>query len=306
MPVSAACLRWGWLGRALGVVVALGSVACGDAEPRPERWPSGGLGASAGVETEADTDAAAEGGAGDDTGASGGSPGTQTSGDVPEGSTGEPPASDSSGGDEPAVPMDFNLILRETVQACSGCGIWFDWQGVEEDKPGLSVTWSLDGAQTTSVYRHGVGPDGDAFGYFLLPEGAADPSQNRHSLLIKQSPARTGLFYADLSAIPVEATIEQATLHLHIHTDEGLANSDDQSVLEVWECPLRWSWDEATWTQAAAGVPWAQPGGDFGEFVREIRAWEDMHAVGYSKANPDAHFDFTDYVQQLQAEREAP
>ena len=45
------------------------------------------------------------------------------------------------------------------------------------------------------------------------------------------------------------------------------------------------------------------PSMDAAEAFREIRAQEDLHAAGFNKANPDAHFDVTPHVQQLQAAR---
>lgn len=285
---------------ALVACVVLGGAGCGDGgAPRSTAGFGVGLGTSDWPEPGSETGSV--GTTGDSSGAGG--PGDDDSTTAGGASTDSPEPGTTGEDRPPAAPMHFSLIFRETVQACGGCGIWFDWQGVDEDKPGLEVSWSLDGVQTTSVYRHGVGPDGDAFGYFILPEGAGQPEQNRHSMLVKQAPARNGLFYADLSQIPVEATIDAATVQLHIHTGEGLAYGDHQSVLEVWSCPTPWNWDEVDWAQASAGVPWGQPGGDFGSFIREIRAWDDMHAVGYDKSNPDAEFDFTAHVQQLQADR---
>jgi hypothetical protein len=73
----------------------------------------------------------------------------------------------------------------------------------------------------------------------------------KHSMLVKQTPRRDGLFSADISDIPAAATIVSATLHLHIESDEGLANSDTSSVLADHVCDRpratrtarsRWAW----------------------------------------------------------------
>jgi len=209
-------------------------------------------------------------------------------------------ADDDTGDDDvSADPLIFNIILIQTVQACGGCGIWFDWQGVEEDKPRLVIEYDDGAGAQTATYRHGLNGMDNAHGFFL---SAANEGE-KHSILVKQTPHRNGLFWVDASDVPPSATIVQATLHLHIHTGEGLANSDNESVLAVHECARPWDWDHATWAEADAGQAWTQAGGDVGAFIREIRAYEDLHALGFSKANPDAWFDITGYVQQLQAAR---
>ena len=235
-------------------------------------------------------------------GSSSGAPTTTTTTSDPTSTTDATTDATTTGGpDNP--PMDFNLIFRETVMDCGGCGIWFDWEDDPQNKPRLEITWTMDGQEHTSVFQHGLNGTENAFGYFLENPPPANPSDNFHSILVKMAPARTGLFRADISEIPPDATIEEATLFLHIHSHEGLSNADFTSVLEVYECEGDWNWDEANWSQAANGTPWNQPGGDFGEFIREIRAFEDMHALGYNKGNPDAQFSFTDYAVKLQDER---
>ncbi len=197
------------------------------------------------------------------------------------------------------APLVFNIIIRQTVQACSSCGIWFDWQGVDSQKPRLVVVYEHLGQPHTVEYRHGLSGMDNAHSIFTTPQN----SGTKHSLLVKQTPVRNGLFRADISDIPAAATIVSATLHLHLDTDEGLAYSDHSSVLQVHACDRPWDWDHVTWTNYDSGLAWSQAGGDFGPLIREIRAQEDLHARGFNKANPDAHFDFTAHVQQLQAAR---
>lgn len=196
-------------------------------------------------------------------------------------------------------PLVFNIILQQTVQACDSCGIWFDWQGGQSDKPRLVVEYEHVGQTHTAEYQHGLDGMDNAHSIYLTPGGAGD----KHSMLIKQVPIRHGLFRADMSDIPAEATILVAALHLHINTDEGLAYQDHSSVLAVHACDRAWDWDQITWTSYASGQAWTQEGGDFGPLIREIRAEEDLHAAGFDKAHPDASFDFTAHVQQLQAAR---
>lgn len=196
-------------------------------------------------------------------------------------------------------PLIFNIIINQTVQACSSCGIWFDWQGVQSQKPRLVVEYQHLGQTHTAEYQHGLGGMDNAHSIYITSGGTGD----KHSMLVKQNPARRGLFRADASDIPAAATIGSATLYLHLNSDEGLAYSDHSSVLEVHACDRAWDWDEVTWTSYASGQAWSAAGGDLGPLIREIRAQEDLHALGFNKANPNAHFDFTTHVQQLQAAR---
>lgn len=196
-------------------------------------------------------------------------------------------------------PLIFNIILQQTVQACSSCGIWFDWQGEQSNKPRLVVQYEHLGQPDTAEIQHGLGGMDNGHSITITPGGTLD----KHSLLVKQTPVRHGLFRADLSEIPAAATIQSATLHLHLHSDEGLAYSDHESVLAVHTCTQPWDWDQVTWTSYASGQSWGQAGGDFGPLIREIHAQDDLHGQGFNKANPNANFDFTAHVQQLQATR---
>jgi len=186
------------------------------------------------------------------------------------------------------APLVFNIILRQTVQACSGCGIWFDWQGVQSQKPRLVVQYQHLGQPHTIEYQHGLNGMDNAHSLFTSPQNDGA----KHSMLVKQAPERNGLFWADISDIPEAATI-----------DEGFAYSDTTSVLAVHVCTTPWNWDYVTWTNYDNGLAWSQAGGDFGPLIREIRALEDLVNMGFSKANPNAWFDFTPYVQQIQAAR---
>jgi hypothetical protein len=196
-------------------------------------------------------------------------------------------------------PLWFNIIVRQTEMACSSCGIWFDWQQEQENKPKLVVEFQHEGSGQANTYQHGLGGMENAFSMYLSAAG----DRIKHSMLVKKSLARHGFFRADIGDIPVGATVTKATLHLHIHTHEGLAFSDQSSVLAVHACDKLWSWDHATWSQYDQGASWNESGGDFGAFIREIRAKEDLVDRGFSKANPDAHFDVTAYVAELQATR---
>jgi hypothetical protein len=200
---------------------------------------------------------------------------------------------------EPGPPAandrDLCLIWRQTEQACDGCGIWFDWEHAQANKPRLVVEYILDGQTHTRVWQHGNAEAGDAAALTLLPNG----SVMEHAMLIKQTPARHGLFWADLSDLDENAQIQSATLRLHIESAEGLANSDNSSVIQAHACGQPFDPDTVNWNQARAGQPWTTPGGDFGPLVHAFSAGADMHGRGYSKANPNIPFDFSGHVQGL-------
>jgi hypothetical protein len=196
----------------------------------------------------------------------------------------------------------FNIIIRQTYQSCSSCGIWFDWQGEQANKPRLVVEYEHVGALHTAEYQHDLGGMDNAHSIWIQ-SGHAHDEGNKHQMLIKQSPHRKGLLRVDASDIPAAATITEARLHLHINKHEGLANADHSSILMVHESARDWDWNSVSWTHAATGQPWTTEGGDLGREVREIHAGGDMHDLGFNKAHPDGFFDFTPYMQLLQSER---
>ena len=201
-----------------------------------------------------------------------------------------------------AATMHFNLVLRQTLQSCGGCGIWFDPQGVAARRPRLVVRYSVAGAEQTREFQRGMSHE--LFGYFIAPPSEAGPrASHEDALLVKQGPARTGLLFSDLSSIPEGAEILEARLYMHIHVREGLANSDRTSVLTVYEGMHEWDFATVNWNQWRPGLAWTSAGGDSGPVVREIRADRDLWGRGFSKANPDANFDFTAYVTELQRAR---
>jgi hypothetical protein len=196
----------------------------------------------------------------------------------------------------------FNIIIRQTYLSCSSCGIWFDWQGKQANKPRLVVEYEHAGALHTAEYQHDLEGMDNAHSIWIQ-SGHAHDEGNKHQMLIKKSPHRKGLLRVDASDIPVDATITEARLHLHINKHEGLANGDHSSILMVHEAAQDWDWNSVSWTHAATGQPWTTKGGDLGREVREIHAGGDMHDLGFNKAHPDGFFDFTPYMQLLQTER---
>jgi hypothetical protein len=136
---------------------------------------------------------------------------------------------------------DFNLRFIQTVQPCASCGIWFD-----------SAELVVQFTSSNKPFR----------------------KVQRGNLLIKQASGSVGRFQANLSSIPASAVISRATLNMRLNTAEGIANSDNSSVIEVYDVPT-------------------------GAFVRRITAAADIKGKGYSKANPTVPIDFTAYTKQV-------
>uniref|UniRef100_UPI0040574C38 hypothetical protein n=1 Tax=Candidatus Electrothrix sp. TaxID=2170559 RepID=UPI0040574C38 len=132
----------------------------------------------------------------------------------------------------------FSLVFQQTVMPCASCGIWFN--------------------SARLVVKHSSG---------------TFTSSQSGSLLIKKTRG-SGSFYADMSSIPASATIHKATLIMSLNTHEGIANSDNQSVIKVYDKPS-------------------------GNYVRTITAAHDIKGRGYSKSNPNVPIDFTNYAKQM-------
>lgn len=211
----------------------------------------------------------------------------------------EPPEPPSSS--EPS-PLLFNIIIRQTQQSCASCGIFFDWEEEQAFKPRLEVSYEREGQRYSAEFQHGRQGMDNAHSIWI--ESRRDPPDSaRHQMLIKQAPLRNALLRVDASEIPPDAVITDAKLHLHLHSHEGLANSDRTSVLTVYECPQEWDWETVTWSQATSTEPWERAGGVYGRVIREIHAGRDMHERGFNKGRPSGFFDFTEYIQLLQSER---
>ncbi|MCI5121746.1 MAG: hypothetical protein D3908_11250 [Candidatus Electrothrix sp. AUS4] len=64
---------------------------------------------------------------------------------------------------------------------------------------------------------------------------------------------------------------------MSLNTHEGIANSDNRSVIEAYD----------------------YSSGSKGSFVRKITAAGDIKGKGYSKSNPHVPIDFTSYAKQV-------
>jgi len=140
---------------------------------------------------------------------------------------------------------NFSLVFEQTTQTCADCGVWFE-------SAELVVRYSGDNGKPYRKFQSG-------------------------NLLIKQSSGKIGRFDADLSSIPATASITQATLFMLLDPDEGIANSDNTSIIAVYD----------------------NSGGQKGGLIRTITAAADIKGKGYSKANPNVPVDFTAYAAQV-------
>lgn len=149
----------------------------------------------------------------------------------------------SSSGGSPATGTlgSFNLVFSQTRQDCRDCNVWFDSARLEITHSSGNYTFEQTGG-----------------------------------MRIHRRAKLKGRFFADLSAIPDNGTISNATLYMTLNRDEGIANADFTSVVEVY-------------------------GTINGKltYVRDITARSDIKGKGYSKLNPVVPIDFTSYAQQL-------
>jgi hypothetical protein len=205
--------------------------------------------------------------------------------------------------------MIFNVAIRhDVVDPDESSGLWWSWQDQRTHKPRLVVSYTSGGNPQTKTYQHGLDGMDNARAAYIKQAGADSGKVgygegHKHNILPKKAPARRGFFWCDMRDIPVDATINGATLYLHFHTEEGLARATDEGVIGIYECDKEWNWDVMDWINYDRGKAWDTPGGDFGAKIRDIRIQEDILDHGWGKSNPDCRFSFTAYVQQLQANR---
>jgi hypothetical protein len=73
------------------------------------------------------------------------------------------------------------------------------------------------------------------------------------TITVDATPPSASLLRWDISTIPASSTILSATISLTV-------NVTSQHAFEIYQVKRAWSETQATWNQAAAGVPWGQPG----------------------------------------------
>ncbi|HJN74585.1 MAG TPA: hypothetical protein QGF58_11680 [Myxococcota bacterium] len=226
--------------------------------------------------------------------------------------------------DEACDTMDLNLVLKKTSAPCWDCEFWFDPMDVEAQRPRLEVRWSLDGVSSTSVFQDGPsGVDGPLTSTFIMgadallgPGSCASGDDACRANFLHKLRTQVwdgvhyynGLVHTDLSAIPCEAEIEEAQLWLWIHEERGLAGADKTSTAAFYRGVRDFDVETVHGLRYGVGADgadllWTTPGGDIGESVLEIEATRDFWDRGFHKGSPEAWFDFTDHVQDLQFER---
>jgi hypothetical protein len=202
---------------------------------------------------------------------------------------------------------------------------WFSWMNESRLKPKLAVEWTWQARAQAKTWQHGV--DGSEWPQtiFLLRGdepghvrwgGHADLRAGReghkHHFFAKDAPGRCGFVKADLSEIPLGATIMRAELILHIHDKEGLKAGRDpaaQGIAGFRHVNKDWNWDELTFTHYAAGQPWTTPitsypylgHGDVSPVLWSLDRQRDLADRGFHKNGVrDYPLDLTAYVVRLQ------
>ncbi len=147
----------------------------------------------------------------------------------------------------------------------------------------------------TTVFQNGVS------GYLgtedtYLDTWARDQNHGGESSLVIRAPdIRAGLLRFDVSFIPPQATILNATLGLYSLTSGG-----QPIQVGAYRVLRPWNPSQATWEQAAIGVPWGQPGCNDTTTDRAATA-DDIQTVLDTRRWYD--FDVTDMVQCWAADR---
>lgn len=139
---------------------------------------------------------------------------------------------------------NFSLLFLQDVQPCASCGIWFDSAELVVNYTGSNKPYT---------------------------------ARQNGNLLIKQSSGKQGRFQTSLASIPAGSAITKATLYMRLNSHEGIAGSDNSSVISVYDFS----------------------GGSKGSLVRKITASSDIKGAGYSKSNPNVPIDFTAYAKQV-------
>lgn len=137
---------------------------------------------------------------------------------------------------------DFHILIDQSHMACVECGLNFD--------------------SAELIIDHSAG---------------RFTARQSGSLHIKKGPYRQGRFRANIRSIPPDAEIYNATLHMRLNQDEGIASSDRSSEFVV-------------------------KGYVDGNLihVKDFSIQHDIKGKGYSKGlNPVVPFDYTSYARKL-------
>jgi hypothetical protein len=100
--------------------------------------------------------------------------------------------------------------------------------------------------------------------------------RNGPRFVVRKDAGIVGTIQWDLSQVPAGANVKKATLWMEFDSHEGIANSDNTSVMEVYGF--------------FKGVRTS---------IKTVRAKEDIKDKGYNKTRPNLPLDFTAYVQKV-------
>lgn len=161
------------------------------------------------------------------------------------------------------------LLITFTVNARGASTV----RAVADDGSGWVevLTWATAARLT---FQHGVSPDK---GYLWQRDITLDlwnPNTNYwkafdyDTAFVRQPNIKKMLVHFDrlMDYIPAGAQVTKATLTI---TADSSTNPQGQEVA-VAPVLTAWKFDEATWNQAAAGMPWMTPGGDYGDPVDSV------------------------------------
>lgn len=196
----------------------------------------------------------------------------------------------------------FNVIMKMTMQGGGGCGVWWGIQGNDTNKAKLVIEYSENSEKKSMTFQHGLNGMENAYSYYYKHSEFTHYPNQLHEIRVKKEPARNGLFLCNITDIPVNATIEKATLTLHLNTNEGLGWTCKDEVIEIHHCTKIWNPNTVNAEIYDTDKKWDSVNGDFGEHILTLKSAE-MHIGEWNKNNPTGSIDFTDYVRKLQLSR---
>ncbi|NUQ39607.1 MAG: DNRLRE domain-containing protein, partial [Caldilineales bacterium] len=150
-------------------------------------------------------------------------------------------------------PLPFNVALADDDDGDGEPETWLNWQGASVGGIQADYGAALPAPLETfvKVTRH----DPRVQDTFISAWHPANNYGLDQELALRPGPVRASLFRFDLSAIPAGALVSKAYLALYTTVQPGTFTGRIYRMLRPW------SEMQANWNQAAAGQPWAAPGG---------------------------------------------
>jgi hypothetical protein len=141
-------------------------------------------------------------------------------------------------------------------------GAWFTSSDkpTAEKRPKLTITYACEcGSEPGEVLA--LQPSGslgeDTFIYSTQPD--INFGTRAEILITQKVKLHHGLFRFDLSGLPAQAIIKDATLELNLES----INSLNTGTVSVHRLTQDWKESQATWNDYGTGTPWAAAGGDY-------------------------------------------